>query len=415
MDQYGVQAALRQRQMSDLLRKKAEEGVPEGKMVGKHYVAPSWSQQLAPLANSFASVYADTRAGAAEAESSGKIEEARKKWSSSLPQATAAEYGAPTLEGLGGRERMGEAPVVKEAVPLTNQRIMQHASEGMLIPGNEKMAQLYATGAQADMAREDNQIERKENRASADLAAQRKQQEDLLFKREMLAKEMEKAGADRASRESIAEAQRQNTLLIAQGQQGIQRIMAEAKLEKAKGGDKLDHLPAAQTTAWIGNKTALGNIDETLKLLEAHPNAVGLKGMLPDAVLGRQGTEGEKAARASIANIGSMKIHDRSGATVTVGEEPRLKPFIPDIRDPLITVQRKLRGLKREAEKNNMTIEEFASGSGYMSPGKTTLTPDEVLDVGGAAPGQSAGGQVTPAVPAAPAAGGNKKVKFGAL
>jgi hypothetical protein len=46
--------------------------------------------------------------------------------------------------------------------------------------------------------------------------------------------------------------------------------------------------------------------------------------------------------RAAIADLGSMIIHDRSGAAVTVSEYPRLRPFIPRTGDSPETAKKKL-------------------------------------------------------------------------
>lgn len=52
--------------------------------------------------------------------------------------------------------------------------------------------------------------------------------------------------------------------------------------------------------------------------------------------------------RALIADIGSLKVHDRSGANVTASETPRLRPFIPSISDDAVTVRKKLENFKTE-------------------------------------------------------------------
>lgn len=143
------------------------------------------------------------------------------------------------------------------------------------------------------------------------------------------------------------------------------------------------HLPAAQTNAYVGNQTTISNIDSVLAALEANPDAVGLKGYLPNVALGRMGTEGERATRADIANIGSLKIHDRSGANVTVSESPRLMPFIPQATDDPQTARIKLERLRAEAVRANQTLEGFAAENNYLVPGNTSgATPKAPPQVG---------------------------------
>jgi hypothetical protein len=86
-------------------------------------------------------------------------------------------------------------------------------------------------------------------------------------------------------------------------------------------------------------------------------DAVGFKGYLPNAALNRLYPEGT-SIRADIADTGSLKIHDRSGAAVTVSESPRLMPFIPLTTDNAATARKKLERLAVELEKetNNLTF-----------------------------------------------------------
>lgn len=96
------------------------------------------------------------------------------------------------------------------------------------------------------------------------------------------------------------------------------------------------------------NTSQLSVLDDALKELDNHPSAVGLSRGVPiigDA-LNQRVDPGGVAARAQIANIGSMVIHDRSGAAVTVHEMPRLAPFIPAMTDKPETIRIKLQKLR---------------------------------------------------------------------
>lgn len=120
---------------------------------------------------------------------------------------------------------------------------------------------------------------------------------------------------------------------------------------------------AAMMKARAANVSQLAIIDDALKELDAHPSSVGLLRGLPmigDILDPRVDPEGD-AARAQIANIGSLTIHDRSGAAVSLQEFPRLAPFIPGIKDPPQTIRTKLQKL-REA----IQIETQAMGGGPL-------------------------------------------------
>jgi hypothetical protein len=105
---------------------------------------------------------------------------------------------------------------------------------------------------------------------------------------------------------------------------------------------------ATISKAVAANKTQLSVIDDALKELDSHPGAVGLMRGLPivgDRLDPRMDPKGV-AARAQIANIGSLKIHDRSGAAVSIHEFPRLAPFIPLLSDPPAAIRTKLKKLR---------------------------------------------------------------------
>jgi hypothetical protein len=112
----------------------------------------------------------------------------------------------------------------------------------------------------------------------------------------------------------------------------------------AAGGD-LKPVPVHAQKAITGAASTLGQINAAIAALEANPDAVGWKGYTPDPLLNRNDPEGT-TARAKIANIGSLKLHERSGAAVTASETPRLKPFIPAITDDYETALKKLKDMR---------------------------------------------------------------------
>jgi hypothetical protein len=106
-------------------------------------------------------------------------------------------------------------------------------------------------------------------------------------------------------------------------------------------------------------------IDDAIKEVEKHPAALGLKNVLPDVM--RQRTDpGGVAARAAVANIGSLKLHDRSGAAVTAAEFPRLVPFIPNMKDSPAAAVVKLKKMKQEYQRMQAewAAEKNTSGAG---------------------------------------------------
>jgi hypothetical protein len=72
--------------------------------------------------------------------------------------------------------------------------------------------------------------------------------------------------------------------------------------------------------------------------------------------------------RAAIADLGSLVIHDRSGAAVTASEYPRLAPFIPTSKDDPDAVIKKLRRFKGIYQSIVDDTRAFYKESGYKIP-----------------------------------------------
>jgi hypothetical protein len=156
---------------------------------------------------------------------------------------------------------------------------------------------------------------------------------------------------------------------------------------------KLSEMPAAMQTAYNTNLNSLNQVNLALDMVGENPSAVGLVGWLPDVarqyVPGKSGSGGVDV-RAAVSDIGSLKIHDRSGAAVTAAEFPRLRPFIPDVgKDSPATIQKKLRNFKIQYEAAIKQIESGYRFSRIVGAGKSYA----LIGEGGAA------GQATPTRP----------------
>ncbi len=127
----------------------------------------------------------------------------------------------------------------------------------------------------------------------------------------------------------------------------------------------------------VSNQTAsMDNLQNAIKQVQLHPGGFGAQNyLLPDAVIQRTDPAGV-TARAGVANLSSMKIHDRSGAAVTVGEIPRLRPFIPNVGDEPSVVVSKMRDLLREMKVENDAYLKTISGQGYFT-GEPAAPPAE--------------------------------------
>lgn len=81
-------------------------------------------------------------------------------------------------------------------------------------------------------------------------------------------------------------------------------------------------------------------------------------------------------ARAGVADVGSLVIHDRSGAAVTVSEYPRLKPFIPFPTDDHETALKKLNRMRQIIAEETSAMQDFYTpDQGYRGLGGAPAAP----------------------------------------
>lgn len=166
---------------------------------------------------------------------------------------------------------------------------------------------------------------------------------------------------------------------------------------------KLSEMPGGIQSKLMDNRAGSEQVATALEMLKDNPQAVGVIGWLPEIarqyVPGKAGSGGV-GVRAAVADLGSLRIHARSGAAVTAKEFPRLKPFIPDIsRDSPHTIAVKLMGFKRAYDQ---IIGEIEAGyplsriiaQGNVAPGGRGAPPP--------APGQAVAGKIRTRVPGQP-------------
>ena len=121
-------------------------------------------------------------------------------------------------------------------------------------------------------------------------------------------------------------------------------------------------LPNAVVEDLRQNEKTLSVIEQAIADLERNPDATGLKGYVPDYILNQANVRGYSdgvSARANVADIGSMTVKDRSGASVTAAEAPRLKPFIPATTKDAKTNIQNLRRMAEIIRQDNEQIRSF--------------------------------------------------------
>ena len=154
------------------------------------------------------------------------------------------------------------------------------------------------------------------------------------------------------------------------------------KIEGVPIGKEPKPVPEPVLKALLTNSTSERQVDTALQLLngktvdglQGDPGAIGpIQGRIPDTILQKSNPNGV-VTRAAIADIGSMIIHDRSGAAVTVAEMPRLVPFIPQITDTPEAAKAKLTRMKAELTNIGNEYRAVHESAGYTMP--TGLQPN---------------------------------------
>lgn len=155
-----------------------------------------------------------------------------------------------------------------------------------------------------------------------------------------------------------AEAQRtrmaqetQRPRLMSPEEEAQQIRITGARAQAMQQAKPLRDVPATAATGMLENVASLEKIDRALTALDGYKEGTGLARGAMNAVipsmLDRYDPKGVNV-RSLIADIGSMKIHDRSGAAVSVAEFPRLRPFVPQVSDDAETIKTKLKNFRVE-------------------------------------------------------------------
>jgi len=139
--------------------------------------------------------------------------------------------------------------------------------------------------------------------------------------------------------------------------------------------------PAALQEKVAQNAVTLNKINLAEQAIAQYPDAFGLKNVAGDTIMQRLDPKGTEA-RAMIADIAGQKIHDRSGAAVTVGEAERLKPYIPNVTDSPETVAKKLKLFKAEYNAMQQAINSGASLSQITKSQQETQPTKSVVRTG---------------------------------
>lgn len=145
------------------------------------------------------------------------------------------------------------------------------------------------------------------------------------------------------------------------------KALAQGLEQTTPKTEKLKMPPAKVQQDYISNLSTLSNINNSIDFVTKNPKSFGAIYSGGDFINQRIDPRGVEF-RASVSNIGSKLIHDRSGATVTIAESPRLAPFIPVITDTPSAIGKKLKGLTKAIEEENKAIGSFYNEENGFKP-----------------------------------------------
>jgi hypothetical protein len=210
-----------------------------------------------------------------------------------------------------------------------------------------------------------------------------------------------------AARDAASKANQEAQLQVSRGNLGVAQANANAlrpqmvgdamylfdRAGNAKpatlGGQPIKAAPQVSETTLqklAQNETALAEIQRARQLVNDNPEALGLKNFLPELAMQRIDPSGVDT-RSVVGKIGAQKIHDLSGAAVTVSEFPRLAVFIPSARDTPEAAQIKLNNLEREL---TQVQSELAMGKSLATMIRERTAAGAVSPIGQAPAGQAA-------------------------
>lgn len=371
------------------LRGMGDQNPGTGQMVSGRFVPTTTGQKLAPaiagIGHSFIAPMVQQRQDTLNQD----MTRGASDWMTSRPLARTLtkELPGPQPEGE-------EGPLIgSQTVQPTQQENLEWANRGMANPMTRALAAAYSKDQLIDEPDRLEQRQFKAQESSLQRAQLWQQHLDRMETQKSRLEQQAEAARIRSEdvrlgidqRREAAEQANALRLQIAQmtqelGQQRIeaQREMAQLRADiAAKGKAAPKPLPAAQSKAWIDNNVSIKKVEEALGMVvgpDGKPTKQALQSLgalnyLPFADEVRQRTDPDGVMiRAKVGDIGSLKIHDRSGAAVTAAEFPRLKPFIPRASDDATAVATKLSNFLKEYRLIQQEIEDYAETQGYKSP-----------------------------------------------
>jgi hypothetical protein len=373
-----LEAAEQAKAMATALRKNTQQ--PQGQMVGKWYVAPSWGQQLLPAVQ-------DVLGGVAEGQSRKHTKEAEQgmrtaaaQWMQQRPQGTMQ----PTGPELPGPQPEGvEGPILgNQQVPPTQQEQLEWANRGERNPLTKALAAKYGEDVlikepEREEARAFRKFESEATRAAKKEENDAKRAQDLMLAREryemmtnyyngILANGAVSAEAKKDAASNLLHLREQGLDLQRQGLDLRREIAERSDATRNRAidvsGSKLDRKAKAEAAE---ADQVLNGLDVTLTKMskvQDSPTGAYIRGAITEGVPGgeriaRGGRDdNDNEARQMAFNIAGEIQHDRYGTALSKYEKGAAQQYIPGPYDDSTAITQKLKGLKELLELNKRRL-----------------------------------------------------------
>lgn len=340
-------------------------------MVGPAFLSPPIegvgpSGRTANLQEVIASLYAPAMSTPADKMDFNNLAQARGHYQDQgvLDQAVAAANGgdymrSSALSAVRGKKEFTPFAAVGNTGTALNQ------VTGAQPVTNQAMYTLFGDGERAGIRQKDAQAGASKASAAASYASAAKTKQD---------RAMGARGVLRDTEQGLA--------LINPQTGAVSFVNGPDGKPLTKAATPAKALPTSAANGLLTNVQNLKRAETALKLINGEtvgdvsgdPNATGWKGLMPNMLLNRLDPAGVDT-RAMIADLGSLVIHDRSGAALTAAEFPRLAPFIPTAYDDPATVRKKLERFVQVYRETLADQSQFYKDSGYNVPDVSGTTP----------------------------------------
>ena len=317
-----LQDVSRQRKMAELLMASGMQQ-PQGQIISGRYVAPSWSQQMNPMANILAGQAIGNRADTEQV----KIAEALR---------TQKGEALSTFQQLMSKPETRGQAMQYAASNRFLQPLAAKLAEGMKLGEGEKFVMPGMDGQSVEMASGGAKYH-------APISIDTGNSTILL---------------DPQTKQKIAEYPKAHQPVAGQvvetanGPMLVNTRTGQATPVMSGGQAIAPKLTADQTTNITSINQQYKTIDGAIKAVDATPNAFSFKrGLAQDfpggeTIAGRFDKPEEAQARAYVFNNVSSVIKERAGTAQTPNELQRINSFMPGPKDNAQQIKNKLEGFK---------------------------------------------------------------------